>query len=406
MAGEGAAARVLQVTAVPTTALRFVLPLMRALADAGLQVELATGPGRGLSDLQVTGFDVTCIPISRRPFSWRNLHALGAMRGLLRSGRYDLVHVHTPAAATLTRLVAGSSRPRVFYTMHGSLWSDAVGRTAQRLFTRIERRLGRRTDRVFTVNREDAADCTRLADIPADRVRTLPAGGAGVDPDLFRAGEDVERLGRSVRSGLRIAPGAPVVAYVGRTTAAKGMGMLGAAFRGVAVREPICRLLVVGGPLEGDREAYTEERFRAELGADMSERLIWLGFQEDVAPYLAAADLVVLPSQREGFGMAVAEAAAMGRPAVATETRGGRAVIEHGVTGLLVPLGDHAEMAAAVLRLVRDREGAARMGAAARERAREKFTREAVLAAYLAEYEAALGAGRPTGEAAGETSGT
>jgi glycosyltransferase involved in cell wall biosynthesis len=403
--GDDAAARVLHVTAAPLTASRFVLPLMRALAQAGIEVELATGPGRGLEDLQVTGFDVTCVPISRRPFSWRNLHALGALRGMLRSGRYDLVHVHTPAAATLTRLVAGADRPRLFYTMHGSFWGDGIGPTAQRLFTGIERRLGRRTDLIFTVNRDDAADCVRLAGVPADRVRTLPAGGAGVDPDLFRADAEVERLGGATRDALRIAPDAPVVAYVGRTAAAKGMGVLAAAFRSIAVREPTCRLLVVGGPLAGDREAYTEERLRAELGEDMAERLIWLGFQEKIAPYLAAADLVVLPSLREGFGMAVAEAAAMGRPAVATDTRGGRAVIEHGSTGLLVPLGDHTLLATSVLRLLRDGALAARLGAAARERARASFTREAVLGAYLAEYEAALGAGRPAGGAKRETDG-
>ncbi len=277
--------------------------------------------------------------------------------------------------------------------MHGSLWGDGVAPTAQRMFTRIERWLGPRTDLVFTVNPDDAADCVRLAGVPEERVRTLPAGGAGVDPGLFRSDDEVVRLGRTTRGNLRIGPDAPVIAYVGRTAAAKGMGLLARAFRSIAVREPAARLLVVGGPLEGERAAYTKERFGAELGEDMAERMIWLGFRDDVAPFLAAADLVVLPSQREGFGMAVAEAAAMGRPAVATDTRGGRAVIEDGVTGLIVPLGDPDAMSAATLRLLRDRGLARRMSAAARERAAERFTRDAVLRAYLIEYEAALKTG-------------
>ncbi len=402
MADDGAA-RVLQVTAVPLTAARFVLPLIRALERAEVRVELATGPGRGLEELEGAGVEITRVPISRRPFSWRNLHALGALRGLVRSGRFDLVHVHTPAAAALTRWAVGSRRPPLFYTMHGSLWGDGVAPFAQRMFTRIERRLGRCTDVVFTVNPEDAADCVRRAEIPPDRVRTLPAGGAGVDPDLFRPPDQVARLARTTREALRIEPGAPLIAYVGRTAAAKGMGLLARAFRSIAVREPTCRLLVVGGPLEGERDGYTEERFRRELGEDMAERMLWMGFRDDVAPYLAAADLAVLPSQREGFGMTVAEAAAMGRPGVATDTRGGRAVIEHGVTGLIVPLNDPDALASAALRVMRDRELAKRMSVAARERAAENFRRDAVIRGYMTEYESVLKTG--SGEATREASG-
>jgi glycosyltransferase involved in cell wall biosynthesis len=380
--------RVLQVTAIPVTAVRFVAPLARALEDAGFEVEFATGPGRWLDSLEALGYCVHRLPISRNLLAWRNLHAKGALRSLIRGGGFQVVHAHTPAAAAVTRPAARGLGARTLYTMHGSAWGQGASGVGQALFTAIERWQGRWTDLIFTVNAEDAADCVGRAGMREDRVCALPAGGAGVAPEFFLDAGSADSLRDRTRRQLGISSERRVVSYIGRTTAAKGMGTLAGAFESVAEREERALLLVVGGALEGDRDAYSRERFLGALGERARERVIWLGFQESVVPLAAAADLVVLPSLREGFGMSLAEAAALGRPAVATDTRGGRAVIEPGVTGLLVPVGEAGELADAVLRLLRDPEEATRMGAAGQRRAGERFTREAVLSAYLEEYEA------------------
>ncbi len=84
--------------------------------------------------------------------------------------------------------------------------------------------------------------------------------------------------------------------------------------------------------------------------------------------------------------MSLAEAAAIGRPVVATNTRGARAVVEDGVTGLLVPVDDHLALAEGLLTLLRDPERRRRMGEVARRRAGDRFTRAGVLAVYLERY--------------------
>jgi glycosyltransferase involved in cell wall biosynthesis len=383
--------RVLQVTAIPVTALRFVVPLARALLEGGHEVEFASGPGLGLAEIEGLGFRAHRVPISRSLFAVSNLHAMGALRSLITAGGFDVVHAHTPVAATVARSAARRLDVRLLYTMHGSLWGTGSPGWQRALFTAVERRLGRRTHCVFAVNPEDAADCVARAGLPARSVRLLPAGGAGVAPEFFLTEEEADEQRRATRERLGLGADEAVIVYVGRTAAAKGMRTLARAFARLASEEDAVRLLVVGGALEGERGVYSRERFGAEVGERAAGRVVWEGFKESVAPFIAAADLLVLPSLREGFGITLAEAAAVGRPVVAAETRGARAAVEPGVTGLLVPVGDADALAQALARLLGDRALASRMGAAGRERAAERFTRERVLAAYLAVYEAMEG---------------
>ena len=142
--------------------------------------------------------------------------------------------------------------------------------------------------------------------------------------------------------------------------------------------------MIVAGGGSSDRLS----RLAVELGVDDS--VTFLGERSDVPECLAAMHLFVLPSLNEGMGRALVEAMAAGLPVVATRVGGVPAIVEDGRTGLLVPPGDAAALAAAIDSLVRRPDVAKEMGAAARQSINERFGIPAMVQAVEAVYEAAL----------------
>ena len=166
----------------------------------------------------------------------------------------------------------------------------------------------------------------------------------------------------------------PHVLFVGRLAAEKGIAELARATEGMP------RVVVGDGPLR-------------RLVPDA------VGFVPpgELRAYYERAAIVVCPSRREGYGVVAREAMAHGRPVVASAVGGLVDAVEHERTGLLVPPGDAGALRAAIERLLADATLRARLGAAARERAGERFSWAAATAATLAAYEAALSPGqRPT----------
>jgi glycosyltransferase involved in cell wall biosynthesis len=112
----------------------------------------------------------------------------------------------------------------------------------------------------------------------------------------------------------------------------------------------------------------------------------WFGHTDEVRPHIARADMVVLPSYREGMPRSLMEASAMGKPVIATDVVGCREVVEHGRTGLLVPVRDSEALAKAIIELARDPEQRARMGAAGREKMLREFDERFVIESAIRAY--------------------
>jgi len=179
-------------------------------------------------------------------------------------------------------------------------------------------------------------------------------------------------------------PGAPRLAVVGRLVPIKGHAILLEALAAARARVPALTLEVAGdGPLGGELRGLAEHH-------GVAGAVTFLGRVAPVAPVLERAELVVVPSLGEGFGMVALEAMERGRPVVASTVGGLPEIVEDGRTGLLVPTGDAAALAAALVDLASDPARAAAMGAAGRERAVTAFTQARCTDRTDALYRAAL----------------
>jgi glycosyltransferase involved in cell wall biosynthesis len=178
--------------------------------------------------------------------------------------------------------------------------------------------------------------------------------------------EQLEKLRRE----LRLEPGQPVAAIVGRVDAGKGHDDTLAAFAAVAATLPRARLLVAGdGPLLGEVEAKV-------IARGLGDKVQLLGHRKDVDQILALADVFIHPSLQDSCPLAVLEASAAGKPVVAYADGGIPEIVAGGETGLLVPTGDRGALADALLRLLADPALARRMGTAGRERMVSGFRAE------------------------------
>jgi len=282
--------------------------------------------------------------------AWRTLRALKQ-----RHGRYVL-HAHCAypdvvGAALAARLL---DLPLVA-TVHGS---DINISGRQRTLRPQIRWALRRARRVIAVSAPLAEAVSEIAKLPANRVQCIPC--AGYSPAVFRPRDADERA--ALRQSLGIADGDRVVLFVGHLVPVKALDVLLRAWAALLQLPSVgahLRLMLIG---EGTQRDTLEQQAR-QLG--LADRVAFLGPkpQAAVADWIAAADLLTLPSHAEGSPNVVVEALASGTPVVASRVGGVPDLVDDGVNGLLVPAGDAEALTGALAAALQRAWDAARISA-------------------------------------------
>jgi glycosyltransferase involved in cell wall biosynthesis len=351
------------------------------LGRRGFDVHLVTGRGEPAGALAAAeGATHHAVDIQRDIALGSDPRALAQLVGLLARLRPTLIDGSTPKAGLLAMVAATVSRvPVRVHTLRGLRHVTARGARRAVLWAghRVTCQLAHQ---VICVGPSLRARAIALGVVAADRAVVLgPGSGNGVDPARF---DPVRHA--AAGAALRAAHGAtgPVVAFVGRVSRDKGLAELVAAWARLGRAD--AQLWIVG---PDDPTDPIDGATRAALAAPT---IHLLGDQREVGPIYAAADVVVLPSHREGLANVLLEAGAMATPAVASRIPGCVDVIVDGVTGALVEVGDVAGLARAIAGYLTDPARAAAHGAAAQARVLCDFRMSEVWARVADQYAALI----------------
>jgi L-malate glycosyltransferase len=348
------------------------LYLMIGLRARGHRVTLACQPGSPIAErARAAGLDVAEV----RMRGEADFLAVWALRRLIRRGRFDLVHMHTAHAHALGCAAAALAR------QGRTIVSRRVDfGIAQTLLSGFKYRHG--VDRFIAIS-----EAIR---------RVLVAGG--VEPSrvaMVHSGVDLARFEavppNRFREELGFPPDAPVIGNVAHMADHKDLRTLLAAMPSVLAAEPRARLVLVGdGELRGALEAQATE-------LDLRHAVVFTGFRTDVPQWLDFFDIFVMSSHLEGLCTSVLDALAMRKPVVVTTAGGLPEIVRHEEHGLLVPPKDPEALAAAILRLLRDRELGRRLAEAGRRRVEAEFSAASMVEGTLRVYDEVMreSAGHP-----------
>lgn len=355
--------KLLIVTTVSSTLEAFLLPYATYFRGRGFRVD-ALAANAISSDACVLAFDhVWDAAWSRWPLSLRGLREVRRIRRLLKTEAYDIVHVHTPVAAFLTRLAAAPLRRtglRVIYTAHGFHFFKGQSWWRNTAYLALEKIAGRWTDRLITINDEDYLAAREHGFVPVDHLVRMH--GIGVDTDVYDRARIEASVVASIREELSLRDGDVLFLMIAEFNTNKQQRLVVDALAAADARA------VVGfagdGALREHIESYAE-------AAGVSERSRFLGQRSDIPALLAASAASVIFSAREGLPRSSMESLSLAVPVIGADIRGVSDLLRDGC-GVLIAPGDAGELARAMRWVIEHPGEATEMG----ERGREKMTGE------------------------------
>lgn len=349
------------------------LPMARAARQGGYDVHVATKITDSGDAIRAEGFTLHPLRWDKQARSIRHLlRDISEIRSLYKDLKPDIVHHVALAPVILGQIAASGLGIKSINTVaglgSGFIGSDLKGRLLRFVLSVALRLVLNRRSTLTIVQNEDDREALAALGIYRQSLKLVP--GSGVDIDALRPLPE---------------PDGPItVGIAARMLDDKGIRPLIEAQQRLDARGRSIRLILAGTPDPANRTAISPDdlaHFATLPG------ISWRGQVDDIASLWAQCHIAVLPSRREGLPKALLEAAACGRPLIATDVPGCRDVAIHGKTGLLVPVDDPEKLAEAITCLADDADLRRVFGSAARELVEKRFSSAAIGAASLALYQ-------------------
>ena len=334
--------KALIVTSVYGFLSKFERQNVRLLQEMGFEVHYASNHDNVVyktdhDEMQEMGVIFHNIPISQSPLAIAtNRKAAFKLKQIITEENIDIVHCHTPTGGMVARLACRNLDVYMIYTAHGFHFYKGARPIHNFIYYSAEDLMSRWTDCIVTINHEDENAAKTMH---ASKVYRIP--GVGIDSDYYRLTYDTDR--DKARERLNIEPDVFFMISVGELRENKNqmiiLRTLARIRKKMAEDEAKRKLkpgtlkikygLIGSGRQEEEMREYVEKN-------DLSDMVCFYGYKSDIRVYLAAADVMVFPSIREGLGMAALEALSTGLPVIASENRGSKEYIIDRRNGLLV----------------------------------------------------------------------
>jgi glycosyltransferase involved in cell wall biosynthesis len=368
--------RVLYAITHHTSAQNFLRGQLSYMKSQGAEVHLVCGPGPGLLRIQDTdGPTIHVAPTAREIAPLNDLITLGNYIRLIRRTKPHVVNGSTPKAALLVHLAAKVlGVKRRVYVIRG-LRSENERGPKRRLLEAMERVTCWAATEVLAVS-PSLRDEYLARNLNARRPVTVVGSGSsnGVDTRRFSMNFD---LRANSRARLGLSPTTTVVTFIGRINADKGIPTLVEAIKELPQLSNGNARFLVQGDLEDDRC-----RVLLEQAKDQITHIPW----GDTKETLAATDILVLPTLREGFPNVILEAASMGIPSITTTATGARDAVIDQVTGILVPPGRPEALRHAIITLLESPSRRLQLGRNAHLRVVDEFAQEEIWSSLYSLY--------------------
>jgi glycosyltransferase involved in cell wall biosynthesis len=358
------------------------IPVARALAEAGCEVHVAVPADHvwapddfTIDEIEKAGFHLHTIPLSRRGKNiFQDATTFFSMYRLLRKLRPDVVHLFTIKPVIyggLAARLAGVKAAISTITGLGHMFvaTGTVNYILRRVIVSLYRlATGHRNSRIIVQNRGDAETLVDSGAVDKSKIRLVP--GSGVDLEKFPQTSEPQ--------------GEPLVILPSRLIWDKGVGEFARAAKAMKEQDIPCRFALVGDTRSSNPRAVPESEIRDWVSKGYLE---WWGRRTDMPNVFSQAAIVCLPTTYgEGVPKVLIEAAASGRPIVATDIPGCREIVQDGKNGHLVPPGDETALAEALKNLLLSPELRSEMGHRGREIVATSLTESYVVAATLDVY--------------------
>ena len=351
------------------------------LKEKGMQITLVTSAGEELQEfIEDDSIRVITLEIARKINPWVDLKALVFLIQLFARKKFTIMHSTTPKAGLLCAFAAKiTGIPLRLHTFTGQVWVTKTGfmRWMLQLFDKSIVRLNTYCYADSPSQQEFLID-SGIAN--KENLSTYGKGSlAGVNLERFSQRRFNEGYKYQLRQRLGIEDDTFVLTFIGRLTREKGVFELLASFEQIQVKFPRLHLIMLG-PMEENDSAFLQNKINS------FSKIHWLGNVQEPERYLSITDILCLPSHREGFGTVVIEAAAMGVPTVGSKISGLSDAVEHGVTGILVPLKNVNAFSESVEELFNDINVLQEMKRAAKRRCEKYFDSKKVNEHVVQEY--------------------